>query len=188
MDTLKKVDLSDRINEINLKNKTDEEIKLKEVTKKLSKSQDEFETLKGEIVSAINGTSKFSTDILSNLLEQKEKEINNLQSQVQELKEQIEKQKYDYNSMVELKNLIPIWREEFEKTNTEIKKMLLSQIIESVLVFEDKIEIKLRITMKNFLKYAQEMTPNDGIYNQLVNPSKTGHVRLSRINRGRNVE
>ena len=51
-----------------------------------------------------------------------------------------------------------------------------------------KIEIKLRITMKNFLKYAQEMTPNDGIYNQLVNPSKTGHIRLSRINRGRNVE
>ena len=111
-----------------------------------------------------------------------------MQSQVQELKEQIEKQKYDYNSMVELKNLIPIWREEFEKTNTEIKKMLLSQIIESVLVFEDKIEIKLRIRMKNFLKYAQEMTPNDGIYNQLVNPSKTGHIRLSRINRGRNVE
>lgn len=178
LDTLKKVDLSDRINEINLKNKTDEEIKLKEVTKKLSKSQDEFETLKGEIVSAINGTSKFSTDILSNLLEQKETEINNLQLQVQELKEQIEKQKYDYNSMVELKNLIPIWREEFEKANTEIKKMLLSQIIESVLVFEDKIEIKLRITMKNFLKYAQEMTPNDSKYNQLVNPSKTGYIRL----------
>ena len=57
--------------------------------------------------------------------------------------------------------------------------MLLSQIIESVLVFEDKIEIKLRITMKNFLKYAQEMTPNDEKYNQLVNPSKTGKTRLS---------
>lgn len=55
---------------------------------------------------------------------------------MQELKEQIEKQKYDYNSMVELKNLIPIWRR-IEKANTEIKKMLLSQIIESVLVFEE---------------------------------------------------
>lgn len=33
---------------------------------------------------------------------------------------------------------------------------------------------KLRITMKNFLKYAQEMTPSDSKYNQLVNPSKTG--------------
>ena len=56
--------------------------------------------------------------------------------------------------------------------------MLLSQIIESVLVFENKIEIKLRITMKNFLKYAQEITPNDSKYNQLVNPSKTGYFGL----------
>lgn len=175
LDTLKKVDLTDRINQINQKNKTDEEIKLKEVNKKLAKSEDEFSTLKNEIIGAINGTSKFSVDILSDLIDKKEKEINEYKMQIDKLSNQIKKQKDNYNSMVQLKELIPIWREEFDKANVEVKKMLLSQIVEEVLIFEDKIEISLKITMKDFLKYAQEMSIKEEKTKALVNASKNGY-------------
>lgn len=175
LDTLKKVDLTDRINQINEKNKTDEEIKLKEVNKKLSKAEDEFSTLKNEIVGAINGTSKFSVEILSDLIDKKEKELNKYKIQVDKLTNQIKKQKNDYNSMVQLKELIPIWREEFNNANVEVKKMLLSQIVEEVFVFEDKIEISLKITMKEFLKYAREMSTNEEKSKALVNHCKKGY-------------
>lgn len=175
LDTLKKVDLTDRINQINEKNKTDEEIKLKEVNKKLSKAEDEFSTLKNEIVGAINGTSKFSVEILSDLIDKKEKELNKYKIQVDKLNNQIKKQKNDYNSMVQLKELIPIWREEFNNANVEVKKMLLSQIVEEVLVFEDKIEISLKITMKEFLKYAREMSTNEEKTKTLVDHCKKGY-------------
>ena len=53
--------------------------------------------------------------------------------------------------------------------------MLLSQIVEEVLIFEDKIEISLKITMKDFLKYAQEMSIKEEKTKTLVNDSKNGY-------------
>ena len=192
--TLRKVDLTEKINSINRKNKSEEEIKLMQINKELKKCEDEFETLKGEIVKSLSGYGNFKPEILSSVLENKEIEINNLKSEKEEYEKIVKKQDNQYKTMLKLKEMIPSWQNEFEKANIGVKRMLLSQIIDEVLVFADKIEIKLKIEMKEFLKYAKDVTEKrrkelkdvksgNSLNHYLVNYGKSGYIRLYRTNR-----
>lgn len=157
-DTLRKVDLTEKINSINRKNKGEEEIKLITVNKELKRCEDEFETLQEEIIKSLNGYSNFRPEILSKLLDEKENKINELKYEKEKYKQLVEKQENQYKSMLQSKELIPQWKKEYEKTSLGVKKMLLSQVIEEVVVYVDKIEVKLKIGMNEFLKHAKDVS------------------------------
>lgn len=157
-ETLRKVDLTEKVNSINKKNKSEEEIKLMQINKELRRAEDDFETLKGEIVKSLSGYGNFKPEILSSVLEQKEEEIDKLKNEQQKYEKLVKKQEEQYKSMLQLKELIPSWQQEFENSNMGVKRMLLSQVIEEVIVFADKIEIKLKIEMEEFLKYAKDVS------------------------------
>ncbi|MDO5555571.1 MAG: recombinase family protein [Clostridia bacterium] len=178
-DTLEKVDLTKKINDINNKSKSEEEIKIKDLSNKITKVTHEFETLKKEIVKSINGSSSFTPEILSELINTKEKELLALREESYKLNEQIKKQKYDYNSMMKMKELIPIWKDEFQKSSIEMKKMLLAQIIDEILIYREKIEIKLKIIMEEFLKYAKELKVDDIKSKKIIaDYCKNGYIGL----------
>ena len=56
----------------------------------------------------------------------------------------------DYKDYKKIQNMIPVWKEEFEKSEIEIKKKLLSEIIKEIRVYNDKIEIDFLFEIKNF--------------------------------------
>lgn len=194
-DTLRKVDLTEKINSINKKNKSEEEIRLMTINKELKKSEDEFETLQGEIIKSLKGYSNFKPEILSKLLDEKENQINQLKEEKEKYEQLVEKQENQYKSMLQLKELIPLWKEEYEKASIGVRKMLLSQVIEEVVVFADKIEIKLKITRNQFLKYAKDVSEKirkelklankgDTHIHSVVNYCNKGYLRLYRTYRG----
>ena len=59
--------------------------------------------------------------------------------------------------MMKVKNLIPSWKEVLKASSIEKKKMILSQIIKEVVVYDNKIDIHLRINFKEFLETAKKL-------------------------------
>ena len=57
--------------------------------------------------------------------------------------------------MMNIKNMIPNWKEILKNDTTE--KMILSSIIKDVVVYDDKIDIHLRINFKEFSETAKEL-------------------------------
>lgn len=85
--------------------------------------------------------------------------------------------------MVKMQKTIPYWREELEKAPTEVKKMILSRIINKIVVYSNKgerncsIEIELNIEIEEFLRLAEgrNKEPNDLHEQNIV---KSGHIGL----------
>ena len=49
------------------------------------------------------------------------------------------------------------WKEILKNATTEKKKMILSSIIKEVVVYDDKIDVYLRINFKEFLETAKKL-------------------------------
>ena len=63
------------------------------------------------------------------------------------------------DELLQIKNKIPVWKKEFEKADLDVKKMLLSEIIKEIRVFNDRYEIDFRLELSDYIK------PNTQIYN-----------------------
>lgn len=59
--------------------------------------------------------------------------------------------------------MIPVWKEEFMNAEIEIKKMLLSEIIKEIRVYNDRIEIDLLFEIKNFINGIVERNDKNEI-------------------------
>ena len=151
LDKLKKIDLSKEINQLNNSN-TDKNIKkLKELQSKNEDNYKELSALTSEVSKSIMGKSQFKPDLLNSLIEDKEKEIKDLSEKINKTQEDVNYSKIEVDEMQQLQNHIPNWNEVFENANDNVKKKMLSTMIDSVVVYRDKIEIYTNIRIKHFL-------------------------------------
>ena len=74
----------------------------------------------------------------------------------------LEQKRLEYSDMLRLQEIIPVWSQEFENGSHEQKKVLLSKIIEKVIVYPDRIEVKLRVQIEDFLKGSGNQPPPNG--------------------------
>lgn len=117
-----------------------------------TKASKEYDSLKGEVVKAVQGKSAFSMDILSELVESAKKEmlasgerLNTLTTEMETDEKRISKIKSDY------KNLIR-WSEIFDNSDMATKKMIAGYIIHRVYVYSDyKLHIEFNMNMEQFL-------------------------------------
>ena len=126
---------------------------LKKWRKQLDNKIEESNKLRGEIVKCLMGQSNFDEKILNELITNNNKEIENLTKEKESLEKKVAKKQLEYNEMKKVQKMIPVWKEEFEKAPTEVKKMLLSQIISQIYVFENKIQIEMRVDMDTFFNF-----------------------------------
>ena len=95
--------------------------------------------------------------MLSELIEENNNKIEEFQKQKTEL-ENLKKQKeIDFEQMMKVKNLIPNWKEVLINSSIEKKKMILSQIIKEIVVYDEKIDIHLKINFNEFLETAKNL-------------------------------
>ena len=59
--------------------------------------------------------------------------------------------------MLKLKSMIPDWKEILKNCSIEKKKMILSSIIKEIVVYDNKIDVHLRISFKEFLETAKKL-------------------------------
>lgn len=151
LDQLRQIDLTEKIEKIKSDNMENEHQELKVLTKKFDQYNDELSTLRDEVAKSILGKSAFKPELLSSLIEEKETSLATLRSNMDKLNIILETKKLEISDISKMQKMIPVWREEFDKATHEKKKMMLSQIIEEIIVFRDKVEIKVKLFINEFL-------------------------------------
>lgn len=117
-----------------------------------TKASKEYDSLKGEVVKAVQGKSAFPMDILSELVESAKKEmlasserLNALTAEMEEDEKRVSKIKSDY------KNLIR-WSEIFDNSDMATKKMIAGYIIHRVYVYSGyRLHIEFNMNIEQFL-------------------------------------
>lgn len=151
LDEFEKKDLTEAIRKKNIKNQEKEIRQLRSCEQSLDEIEKELVVLKGEIVKTLEGTSSFSSELLNELIEEKQQRKEELLNKKYELEIIISKKSIDEKDYKKLKNMIPEWKDEFAMAELETKKMLLSEIIKEIRVYNDRIEIDFLFEIKNFI-------------------------------------
>ena len=156
-DLLEERDLSEYVRKIHSKNNDNEGKQIKELERNIKEYSHKNELLKDEIIKVITGKSSFSKDLLSEVIEENNKKIEESKKQKSNLELLRKKKEIDFEQMIKVKKLIPKWKEVLQNASIEKKKMILSSIIKEIVVYDEKIDIKLRIGFNEFINTAKKL-------------------------------
>lgn len=112
--------------------------------RKHEKAVSELDSLKREVVKCLSGDSKLKIELLSDLISEKTEEISELKTSFESLMKSIDEQEKMITNDVASKSYILNWHEEFELMNIDKQKMMLSELINSIIVYKDQIDITLK--------------------------------------------
>ena len=155
LDSIEKIDLTKLIQK-NINNNDSEKKELKKCEDKIYENNQVLEKLKAEVIKTLTGSSSYSSELLNELIETKNKENEELLIEKNRLETIISKKSLNDKDIIEFKNMIPVWKEEFENADFEVKKMLLSEIIKEIRVYNEKIEIDLRIETNSYIQHIED--------------------------------
>ena len=163
-DLLEKKDLTSYVKKIQKEKSNNEEKQLKEVNNKLKEYQNKNELLKEEIMKAIMGTSAFSKELIAGMIEENNIKIEECTKNKISLEKIVQEKNLEFDDLVKVKKLIPNWKEVFEQATIEQKKMLLTSIIKEVIVYDDKIDVKLKISFDDFFNAIKKSGKENSIF------------------------
>lgn len=125
---------------------------LRKIGRDITQKEKELSKLKEEVCKILAGQSKFSEELITELIQNKESEIKSLaekhtdiESRANDLKATIEQTK---TLSADLNN----WSERFDTQTINEKKTMLINLINKIMIFDDKIEVKYRIRFDNFVE------------------------------------
>ena len=147
LDTLQTVDLSPKINAMQGKIEKNIEVDIKEVKAQIAKAENELDVLNDEIVKTLTNESNFTSAQLYKIITKKEDEIEKLMLSERELEKELSVRLREVNTFVEHKEMIANWRNELESSEVEVQRMFLSNLIESVVLSKDKIDVNFRFDL-----------------------------------------
>lgn len=151
LDHIQAVDIKEKLEEMKKHNSNHEETVLTMLEKQKKKLDSELSALKKEVMDVIMGKSSFNRDMLNSMIQDKENEILEVQSKLENVKQEIESKKLERVEVEALQTCIPKWRKVFEQASIEKKKMMLSTIIDCIHVHRDGIEIKFKLRIGQFI-------------------------------------
>jgi len=149
---LEQVDLISEIEKFKTKNISQDTLALKRLQKQNEENYKELNILNKEVTKSIMGKSEFKPHQLSNLMEQKENEIKDTNSKIIELEDKFKDKKIELDDMTSLQKSIPSWKNEFEISSNEKKKIMISQIVDEIIVYKNKISINVKLYIDEFVK------------------------------------
>lgn len=117
-----------------------------------TKANKEYESLKAEVLKAIQGKSALPQDVLTEMLEDTRQKvlstserITTLTAELNDGNSKIEEMKAEFNRIVS-------WSKIFDESPMEVKKMICGYIIKKVSVFRDyRVKIEFNINVEQFL-------------------------------------
>jgi site-specific DNA recombinase len=125
---------------------TDLTFLLKENETLKKNSEKELKVLNDEITKILLGQSKFTEDMIVNLIDNKKVDISNVIRKEEELKKEIEESKTKLASIEILENESDGWGEKYQNADFSTKKMMLSRVIESLSFKKDEVQLKVNFT------------------------------------------
>lgn len=118
-----------------------------------TKANKEYESLKGEVLKAVQGKSSLPVDVLSEMLEETRQKVLDTSGQITALVLEVDKENAKISEMQTEFNKIVSWSKIFDESDIEVKKMICGYIIKRVTVYRNyQIEVEFNITVEQFLK------------------------------------
>lgn len=159
-DLLEKRNLTEYVKELHKNSEDTEGRQIKELDKNIKKYINENELYKEEIIKIIKGESTFTRELLTEVIEENNKKIEESKKQKIELEKLKQQKEIAFEEMLKVKSLIPDWKEVLKNSSIERQKMILSAIIKEIVVYDDKIDIHLKISYDEFIKTAKKLDLN----------------------------
>ncbi|MCL2224719.1 MAG: hypothetical protein FWB96_07110, partial [Defluviitaleaceae bacterium] len=105
------------------------------------------DVLNDEVVKTLTNESNFTSAQLYKIITKKEDEIEKLKLSEKELDKELSVRLREVNTFVERKEMIANWRNELESSEVEVQRMFLSNLIESVVLSRDGIDVNFKFDL-----------------------------------------
>ena len=116
-----------------------------------AKATNELAELKAEVLKAIRGESKFSPELLSELIAQSEKKLVEIEALQDAAKQKLDEHKYHIKEMKDRYDEVISWTELYSTADFAAKKMIIANLINRIDVNTDYvISIDLNIDLEHF--------------------------------------
>lgn len=163
LNNIEKMDLSDEIRNNMQSNQQKEKNELRKCEEEIVEIENNINTLKEEVVKSLSGKSNFSSELLNELLDEKKQELEQVLARKNNLETILIRKDIEQKDILKVKNMIPNWKEEFENADVEMKKMLLTEFIKEIRVYNDKIEIDFLFEINDYIKNNVIINKNNEI-------------------------
>ena len=158
LDNLKKIDIHTEIEEMQQQQSRNIHREMKDLNNELKGLDIDICTLEDKLPEAIRGEFAFSADRLSSMIGEKETRKKELEKVKNRLQAQLEELSIKQEDMKQFIELLPNWRELFEESDVPTKRMLLSALIDRIIVTDDEINIKFKISLDYQKDFILEST------------------------------
>jgi len=151
LDRLEKIDCTEEIRKKVMGNSSSDKDRLSALEKRLSKTQRAIQNLKEEIYKSYLGDVELDKKYINEVLAKAEQDEKELQSEIGELKLTIKSKEIAVEEYETTVKMIPVWRDVFENAPINIKKHLLSMLIEKIVVKGCEVDIFFKINIDSFI-------------------------------------
>ena len=117
-----------------------------------TKAASDLATLKAEVVKCIQGKSKFSQDMLAELVDEAQVRCNDAQKAYDDAQEELERGQLVLENLSRQYDELVSWAELYDKAGIEAKKMIVACLIKRVEVGRDyKLNVEMNFHISQFL-------------------------------------
>jgi hypothetical protein len=129
-------------------------MEINKTSQQIIEINEQIEVLKNEVPKALLGKSKFNTDLLQDLLNQKTNELPDVKENLKQLNLELEDVKRIKDHQIKTNKEIENWNEVYRNASLEKKKILISEVVDRVYLFRDEVKIKFKITNDLYETYG----------------------------------
>jgi len=124
--------------------------------KEYEKVQENIEKFKHEIYKAILGESDFDRKYINECLKMAEDKEVEMKKEIVFLEKSIRAEQLAMGEYLKTVEMVPVWREVFEGAPINIKKKLLSILIDKIVITGSEIDIHFKMDIDSFLNISDE--------------------------------
>jgi hypothetical protein len=146
----KKIDITEELGEMQRRKTKSMDRELKNIEKEQRAIAIDIKTLEEKIPDAIRGEFAFRAEKLSEMIQEKEARIRELEQTKGRLQKQVQEAMIQKEELERFVSVMPKWNEVFAETDVQTKQMLLSSLIDQIIVKDDDITIQFKIRLDDF--------------------------------------
>lgn len=131
-----------------------EQDRLDFLKKELEEAQKNIDSFKKAMYKAIIGEGEFDSKYINEGLEIAEDKAVGIKKEMEQLEKSIQAKQLAMDEYLKTIKMVPVWREVFEEAPLNIKKKLLSILIENIVITGNEIDIHFKIDIDSFLNIS----------------------------------
>lgn len=165
LDRVEKVDCAAEIEKMSKEKNESETGEIACLTKELKKVEESIDKLQEEIVKSVMGESDLSKKYINETLIRTEEQKKMLEQKIIRKEQALQARKLEQEQFEETVRIVPVWREVFEGAPLNVKKHLLSVLIEKIVVTGNAIDIHFKMDIDSFLQIGKK---KDNVYREIL--------------------